>query len=384
MPFVDLVGTVLHELRDLVPVLVFLGAILVIGGVSEREGLFRAAGALIARAARGEPHRLLLLVITTAALVTAVLGLDATVVLLTPVVFATASHAGVRPRPHVYACTHVANSGSLLLPVSNLTNLLALGATDLDVPRFAALMALPWLLCLAVEYLALRRMFATDLTVAAGPGPGPGPAADAPEQALPRDVVIVLLLLAAMLIGFVLAPLAGWDPSWVALTTAVVLAARSVAAGRTTPGDVLRLVNPRLLLLVIGLGVLAAAIGTVAGDHTAGLLPRGDGLTALLGWALLATVLANLINNLPAAMILITLAAPAGAGPVLAVLIGVNVGPNLTYYGSVATLLWRRILRAHDHDAPLREFTRLGLLTVPVSVLGAVVALWAVLPIVGG
>ena len=81
----------------------------------------------------------------TAAVTTAVLSLDATVVLLTPVVFATAARLDVRARPHVYACTHLANSASLLLPVSNLTNLLAFAASGLAFGHFAALMALPWL-----------------------------------------------------------------------------------------------------------------------------------------------------------------------------------------------------------------------------------------------
>jgi arsenical pump membrane protein len=76
---------------------------------------------------------------------TAVLSLDTTVVLLTPVVFATAARLDIRAQPHVYACTHLANSASLLLPVSNLTNLLAFAATGLAFGHFAALMALPWL-----------------------------------------------------------------------------------------------------------------------------------------------------------------------------------------------------------------------------------------------
>ncbi len=82
------------------------------------------------------------------------------------------------------------------------------------------------------------------------------------------------------------------------------------------------------------------------------------------------------MNNLPAVLVLLPFAATGGAGPVLAVLIGVNVGPNLTYVGSLATLLWRRIVHAHDHTAPLREFTLLGLLATPLAIVVAVVALW--------
>lgn len=105
-------------------------------------------------------------------------------------------------------------------------------------------------------------------------------------------------------------------------------------------------------------------------------MPDGSGLVALLATAALAALLANLINNLPAVLVLLPLAAPAGPGVVLAVLLGVNIGPNLTYAGSLATLLWRRIVHQHEHDVNLGEFTRLGLLAVPSSLAVAVVALW--------
>jgi arsenical pump membrane protein len=100
-------------------------------------------------------------------------------------------------------------------------------------------------------------------------------------------------------------------------------------------------------------------------------------LPALLAVAALAAVLANLINNLPAVLVLLPLAAPSGAGAILAVLLGVNIGPNLTYTGSLATLLWRRILQQHGSAPSLREFTILGLLTVPAGLALAAVALWA-------
>ena len=117
----------------------------------------------MARWSAGRPRRLLAVVFGTAAVTTAVLSLDTTVVLLTPVVFATASRLGVRARPHLYACAHLANSASLLLPVSNLTNLLAFAMSGLAFGRFAALMALPWLAVIGVEYVVFGRFFGTDL-----------------------------------------------------------------------------------------------------------------------------------------------------------------------------------------------------------------------------
>ena len=118
----------------------------------------------MARDARGDPRRLLAMVFLVAVTVTAVLSLDATVVLLTPVVFATAARLRTSARPHVYACTHLANSASLLLPVSNLTNLLAFEASGLSFARFAGLMVLPWLVALGIEWLVHARTFTADLT----------------------------------------------------------------------------------------------------------------------------------------------------------------------------------------------------------------------------
>lgn len=156
-------GDAWDQIKELAPVVGFLAAVLVLAELCADDGLFTAAGDAVARACRGEPGRLLAGVFTVAAVVTAVLSLDATVVLLTPVIIATAARTGARARPHVYACAHLSNSASLLLPVSNLTNLLAFSAAGITFTRFAALMALPWLLSVGIEYAVFRRYFAADL-----------------------------------------------------------------------------------------------------------------------------------------------------------------------------------------------------------------------------
>ncbi|HEX5334359.1 MAG TPA: SLC13 family permease, partial [Propionicimonas sp.] len=155
-----------QEVQSLGPTVAFLAAILMLAHLCKEEGMFDAAGELMARRSQGRPMRLLGLVFVVASLTTAVLSLDATVVLLTPVVFATAARLGVRPKPHVYACTHLSNTASLLLPVSNLTNLLAFAASGLSFTRFAGLMVLPWLVAIAVEYVVFRRWFRGDLAAA--------------------------------------------------------------------------------------------------------------------------------------------------------------------------------------------------------------------------
>jgi arsenical pump membrane protein len=362
------------EAERLGPVIGFLAAVLVLAQLCDDDGLFRACGAWMARSAAGRPRRLLVQVFVVASVITAVLSLDATVVLLTPVVFATAARLGARPKPHVYACTHLSNTASVLLPVSNLTNLLAFAASGLAFTRFAALMALPWLAAIGVEYLVFRRFFGTDLDAGAQAPPG---------DEVPQVPVFTVVIVACTLGGFVLASAAGVNPAWAAAAGAVVLAVRALARGRTTPGAVLRSAGVPFLLFVLALGIVVrAVVDNGLADGLGQLVPDGTGLPSLFALAGLAAVLANVINNLPAVLVLLPLAVPAGSGAVLAVLLGVNIGPNLTYAGSLATLLWRRILREHDTDVDLGEFTRIGLLTVPAALALAVLALWAGLQVV--
>ncbi|MFF1556386.1 SLC13 family permease [Streptomyces sp. NPDC058279] len=364
-----------EEAERLGPVIGFLAAVLVLAKLCDDDGLFHACGTWMGRWAAGRPRRLLGAVFVLASLITAALSLDATVVLLTPVVFATAARMGARPTPHVYAAAHLSNSASLLLPVSNLTNLLAYTASGLTFTRFALLMTLPWLAAIGVEYLAFRRFFAADLNA-------PAERPEATEQ--PELPLFALVTVAATLAGFAVASAVGIDPAWAAAAGALVMAVRALARRRTTAGAVLRAAAPSFLAFVLALGIVVrAVVDHGLGDALGHVLPGGTGLPALLGTAALAALLANLINNLPAVLALVPLAAPAGPGAVLAVLLGVNIGPNLTYAGSLATLLWRRIAHGHDHQVSLGQFTRLGLLTVPAALVASTVALWASLGLFG-
>jgi arsenical pump membrane protein len=367
----------LTEARRLAPVIGFLAAVLVLAQMCDDEGVFRACGAWMARTSGGRPRRLLAQVFAVSCVTTAVLSLDATVVLLTPVVFATAARLGARPKPHVYACTHLANSASLLLPVSNLTNLLAFGATGLAFPRFAALMALPWLAAIATEWVVFRRFFAADLDAGAERSEPPAQPAGLP--------VFALATVACTLAGFVVTSATGVAPAWAAFAGAALLAARALRGRRTTPAALARAAAVPFLAFVVCLGiVVAAVVANGLGAALRPLIPAGTSLPALLAVAALAALLATVVNNLPAVLVLVPLAAPAGPGAILAVLLGVNIGPNLSYTGSLATLLWRRVLHRHGAAPSLWEFTRLGLLTVPAGLALAVLALWAALHVIGG
>ena len=333
-------STALDRLKEIGPTVAFLAGILVFGHLCAEAGVFDYLGSLAARASDGRPRRLLALVVVLAALVTAVLTLDATVVLLTPVVLTTVPRLGVPARPHAYACTRLANSGSLLLPVSNLTNLLAFAACGLSFGRFAALMVLPWVLACAAEWLGLR-------TVLPRATCRPEPVdrrADA--VAAPRYALAVL----------------GADRRrlrrHVARCTSHRPGRRSAAACCCSSPRLRRARRARCARWSAR-PARGSACSCSPSPSSSRRSPRTASATrsrtscrpatgprrAAARRRFVAAALANLVNNLPATLALVPLVAGSPA-LVLAVLVGVNVGPNLTYGGSLATLLWRRLLPA--------------------------------------
>lgn len=363
----------LSAVETLGPTIGFLAAILIIAHLADVDGVFRWIGGLLVVGSRGSAQRLLTLVFVVASLTTALLSLDATVVLLTPVLLGAVRRLQVSGAPPVYAAAHLSNTASLLLPVSNLTNLLAFHASGLTFVGFAALMAGPWVAAIAVEYVIFRWVFRDDLAPSHD-----SPASGRDDAAAKPAPTASLILLGAILVAVFTSSAFGVEPVWVAGAGALVWLVRDLVRRSVGPKALVEALNPWFLVFVAALAVVVqAAIGHGLQDALAGVLPGGDGLLALLALAVIAAVLANLINNLPATLVLLAaLGAAPPAAAVLAVLIGVNIGPNLTYAGSLATMLWRRILHEKGHGPSLRRFTVLGLATVGPTLLAAVVALW--------
>lgn len=352
-----MIDDALTVVEELAPTLAFLAALLVLAEGCRREGLFAAAGAWLGRARSG---RLQGRVFVLACAVTVVLSLDATVLLLTPVVLAAARRARAETDRPLLATVHLANSASLLLPISNLTNLLAFRASELSFARFTLLMALPFAVVVAIEWLVLRVPRA-PATRSQDLPPGAEPARAAP---------FAIAVVGATLVALVALSAAGVEPVFAAAAGALVLAARTLMR----PLDVVRAAKPGFALVVLGLGIV---VELLAPTHLIeALLPAGESLGALVLVTLVAAALPNLVNNLPATLVLVPLVAPIGPAAVLAALIGLNAGPNLTPHGSLATVLWRKVLREHDAGVAPRAFYRAGLLATPAILVLAPAALW--------
>jgi len=362
-------GPAADEIYDVGSVLILLSTLTILARLADVEGVFTWAAKFLLPARDRSSVAMFRRLILVTAVTTAVLSVDAAVLLLTPVVVMTVSRMHLSTRPHGYACGPLANSASLLLPVSNLTNLLAFSATGLSVLSFTGFMALPWLVALVTQYALLRRLYADDLDIQPAEQ-----ASTASEPPVPRLAIAVL---ASTAVGFVVASAIGVALVWPVAAGAGVLAVRQLIGRRNTVGDVMEAANLSFALFVVGLAVIVRGIQeNGVGDLLSAALPDGVGLVALLAAAGIGAVLANLVGNIAATLVLVPAAALAGTPAILALLIGVNIGANLSYLGSHSMLVWRRILPPYAAAPSPLEFTKIGVLTAPPTLIAATVALW--------
>lgn len=340
------------------PTVAFLLAVTVLGAAADRAGLFDVLAVVADRAARGSGRRLLVGTVAISFAVTTVLSLDATVVLVTPAVVAVTGRTGAPPLPHVLAVVFTANAGSLLLPVSNLTNLLAAPRLE-SATAFAAVTApvQAAVLIALVVTLLVRHRRALAVPLVTDPAPVRTVVAD------PRATVTATAAITALVPALLLTE--GWQLAAATATAAIVAVAvpprrRPDAGGDAGPRRLVR-VPWRLGLFVVALFVLvdAASAGALGDLARAAVADGGTVRTGIVG-----ALAANLLNNLPAYLLL----APAVPdGDLVALLVGVDVGPNLVTIGSLATLLWLTVLRDHGlAPSPLR-FLREGVVVTPIT-----------------
>jgi arsenical pump membrane protein len=349
----------LHDLGALgervVPILLFVVAITVVTELASEAGLFTWIAERAATLGRGRTWALWLATALLACLCTIFLSLDTTAVLLTPVVVVLARHCGLPPLPFALTTVWLANTASLLLPVSNLTNLLAeheLGG--LGPVGFAALTVAPALVAIAVPVLAILVIHRRDLLTRYAVGPSSAPT---DRVLLVGSAVVVGLLVPALVSGVEV-----WIPAVAAaLALAVLMAVRRPRALR------LGLLPWQLVVFASGLFVVmeaAQSLGLTA--VMAAVSGQGEDAAALFRLAGVATLSANAVDNLPAYLAL----EPVAGSPerLVSVLVGVNAGPLVTPWASLATLLWHQRLVSMDVRISWSRYMLLGLVVAPLTV----------------
>ena len=364
-------GRVLAGVMRGADVYLFLVGMMLLADVARREGLFDWLAGFAVRAARGSGGRLLALVYGVGVVVTAFLSNDATAVVLTPAVFAAARAARAAPMPHLLACAFVANAASFVLPISNPANLVVFGAGLPPLGEWLRRFALPSLLAVGATYGALwltqRRVLAEPI------------AAEVAAVPLRRGGLVAGIGILATAAVLLLASAGGRDLGLPTFLAGVATAALVLSVTRQAPWGVLAGVSWGVLPLVAGLFVLVEGLAsTGAVEALAGLLRAGAGApreTAVAAGAAVA-VATNLVNNLPAGLLSGAVVGAAGADPVVAgaILIGVDLGPNLSVTGSLATILWLVAIRREGLDFGTWAFLRLGLVVMPPALLLALAA----------
>ena len=345
------------------PILLFVVAITVVTELAAEAGLFRVIAERAARHGLGRAWVLWLIVIALAVLCTVFLSLDTTAVLLTPVVVLLARHVGVSPIPFALTPVWLANTASLLLPVSNLTNLLAQHELGGMSPlSFAALMAAPAIVAVVIPCAVLFLVFRRSLRERFTP--------DESGAVEDRVLFIASAVIVAVLIPLLVSGLPVWLPTVIAAVVLLSLFAvrrRSVIRFGLLPWKVVLLASGLFLVVEAGHGLgLNEVLAVVAGS--------GDDLAGLLRLAATGALGSNLVDNLPAYLAL----EPVAGSPerIAALLVGTNAGPLITPWASLATLLWHDRLRALGVEISWRQYALLGLLVVPLTIVPAVVALW--------
>jgi arsenical pump membrane protein len=350
-------------------VYLFLIGMMLLAEIARREGVFDWIAAHAVHAARGSPRRLFVLVYGVGVVVTAILSNDATAVVLTPAVFTTARRARADALPFLFICAMVANAASFVFPISNPANLVVYDGHMPALADWLLRFALPSLVAIGATYTVLWFLFRTRLRTPCTAEVERAPLTREGRIALGGIALAAIVLLGSSALGIALG-----------LPTALCGVGSLIAVWitrRRFPVAALRGIAWSILPLVAGLFVLAEAVDrTALASALAGWLhstgarsPVAAAGISGAGFALLS----NLINNLPAGLIASLTLTHAHAAPALTdcILLGVDLGPNLSVTGSLATILWLIAIRREGEEVSAWQFLKVGALAMPLALLPA-------------
>jgi arsenical pump membrane protein len=368
------ISDVFNGMRKGIDVYLFLIGMMLIAELAQREGLFDYLAAVAVEHARGSAHRLFLLIYAVGILVTVFLSNDATAIVLTPAVYAATRAAGAAPLPYLLVCAFIANAASFVLPISNPANLVVFGERMPHLVEWLRQFALPSIASIVVTYAVLRftqrRALAKEQIESRVPEP----------PRLSHGGRLTALGIGAIAIVLIGASALNLQLGLPTFLCGVITASFVLALSRQSPWPVLTGMSWTVLPLVAGLFVMVEAlirIGAIAQlsamlhEAVAQSVPRTSWTVGIV------TALAdNIANNLPVGLVA---GSVAGADhlpqPVVnAILIGVDLGPNLSVTGSLATILWLVALRREKIDVGAWRFLKIGALVTPPALLAALAA----------
>ena len=350
-------------------VYLFLIGMMLLSELAREHGVFDWVASAAVRGANGRCSRLFALIYAVGTVVTICMSNDATAVVLTPAVLTAIRKARVEPLPHLFACAMIANAASFVLPISNPANLVVFHAGMPPLGRWLASFALPSVLSIAATFLVLRVCFRKELCTQI----------DVQIEAIPLGTNGKLVLggLAFVVAVLLTASSFNLDLGLPTCMAALLIAAIVSVKARMNPLRLAREISWPTILLVAGLFVLVEAVeGIGALRYTQAALAWAEhqaAAVALLVVSFGVGIANNLVNNLPLGLIAGATVQSAHVRGLLtnAVLVGVDLGPNLSVTGSLATILWLLAMRKEKLNVSAWSFLKIGALAMPAAMLCA-------------
>ena len=354
----------------------FLIGMMLLSELAREQGVFDWLSSVAIRSANGSCSRLFALVYAVGTVVTILMSNDATAVVLTPAILTAVRKARVGPLPYLFVCAFIANAASFVLPISNPANLVVFHADMPPLGTWLMSFLVPSLLSIVATFWILRWKFRKELSAPI----------DHPVEAQKLNIAgkLVLFGLAIMVIVLLIASFLGKDLGLPTCLAAVAVTAVVKVKARSNPLPLVRGISWETLALVTGLFVMVDAMQSIgAMQKTSEWLIWAEQQGAVAGTFIIGFAVGvanNLVNNLPLGLLAgSTVQAAHATGLVSdAVLIGVDLGPNLSITGSLATILWLIALRKEKLNVTFWDFLKVGALVMPVALffsLGAAIVM---------
>jgi arsenical pump membrane protein len=350
-------------------VYLFLIGMMLLSELAREHGVFDWLSSAAVHSAGGSTRRLFTLVYGIGTLVTIFMSNDATAVVLTPAILKVVRKAKVQPLPYLFACAFIANAASFVLPISNPANLVVFHQGMPPLGRWLLSFGVPSLLSIASTYAVMLLVFRADLGATIEEKVETKRLDGNGKTVLGGLVVMIAVLLAASASKKDL----GLPTCVAALTITAIVSIKA----RNNPSKLAKEISWSTLALVAGLFIMVDAVESIGAlKYTQAALHWAEGLAPAIGAMVTGFSVGlanNLLNNLPLGLIAGSTLQAAHAQGLLAnaVLIGVDLGPNLAVTGSLATILWLIALRKEKLDVSFWGFLKVGIVVMPVAMLAA-------------
>jgi arsenical pump membrane protein len=359
-------------------ILLFFLGLMVISVLADRAGFFEWCAYKAVKLAHGSGPALLGVVFGLGAVLTAFFSNDATALILTPIVFALVTRLKLNALPYVFACAFIANTASMLLPVSNPVNLLAVGRFSVTLGEYLKFLLLPSVLVIAANMLLFRLIFRRAISTVAQNDHGPEPVK------VDRFFLTVSVALVLIAVGYILVSIYGLPLSYPAAGGALLLLSLGVAFRRIKFRQLTGGISWYIFLFIFALAILIRGLENIGvikllAEGLAKLASHGP-LQALLSVTFGTAIGSNLINNW--SMMMVSVSSLGNLAPgfdrtlIYGSIMGADLGPNIAILGSLSSMLWLVLLRQRGLDIHPIQYLKLGLIVAPILLIIGVLSLY--------